>query len=238
MYSNRFGIVLLLLLSCLFLSACRIVFDPTAQNAEQKEVQKEHRQKVKVQEQEEVSQEEDEEEPAFTINASLSLDGENMVISGDTDLPPDTILMISLKPYKGNATVEEIEENSAVTLNEVPANIVGIGTSVQEDGTISTKTFVRPDTSTRYRFELIFEPEEQEGKIKQQLIEQAGSLDELAGLQVIKEADPEDSMVHGDDPVKGYIQTVNIMKADEQNGDGVTLEFESGKHGDGSGASY
>jgi hypothetical protein len=226
MYSNRFIFVLLILSSCLFLSACRIVFDPTAQNAEQKEVQKEHRQKVNVQEQEEVAQEEPEEEPAFLINASLTLDGENMVLTGDTDLPPDTNLGISLKPYKGNATIEEIEENSAATLNAVPANTVGIGTSVKEDGTLRTKTFVRPDTSTRYRFELVFEPEGQEEKIKQQLIEQAGNLDELAGIQVIKEADPEDSMVHGDDPVKGYMQTVNIMKADEPNGDGVTLEFE------------
>ena len=43
---------------------------------------------------------------------------------------------------------------------------------------------------------------------------------------VIKEADGENSMTHGDEVVKGYIHTVNIMKADEKNGDGVTLEFE------------
>ena len=210
--------------SCLFLTACRVVFDPFAQNAEQKEVQKEYRQKADVQEQEEVVEEEPE-EPAFKIDATLTLDGENMVLSGETDLPPDTYLKINLIPYKGNATAEEIKEKTAGTLNEVPANTVGIGTSVEEDGSIREKTYYRPDLSTRYRFELVFEPEEQEEEIKQQLIEQAGNLDELPGLQVTKEADPDASMVHGDDPVKGYIQTVNIMKADEKNGDGVTLEF-------------
>ncbi|WP_406687796.1 hypothetical protein [Rossellomorea vietnamensis] len=224
MCRNRIVFVLLVL-SCLFLSACRVVFDPFAQNAEQKEAQKENRQKADVQEQEEVVQEEPE-EPAFNIDAILTLDGENMVLSGKTDLPPDTILEIKLKPYKGNATVEEIEEETAGTLNEVPANTVGIGTSVEEDGSIREKTYFRPDLSTRYRFELTFEPEGQEEEIKQQLIEQAGALDELAGLQVLKEADPDASMVHGDDPVKGYIQTVNIVKADEENGDGVTLELE------------
>ncbi|MCR8848080.1 hypothetical protein NQ095_06645 [Rossellomorea sp. SC111] len=224
MYRNLF-VFILFISSCLFLSGCRVVFDPFAQNAEQKEIQKEHRQKADVQEQEEVVQEEPE-EPAFKIDATLTLDGENMVLSGKTDLPPDTYLKINLIPYKGNATAEEIKEKTAGTLNEVPANTVGIGPSVEEDGSLKEKTYYRPDLSTRYRFELTFEPEGQEEKIKQQLIEQAGSLDELAGLQVIKEADPDASMVHGDDPVKGYIQTVNIMKADEKNGDGVTLEFE------------
>lgn len=224
MCRNRIVFVLLVL-SCLFLSACRVVFDPFAQNAEQKEAQKENRQKADVQEQEEVVQEEPE-EPAFNIDATLTLDGEKMMISGDTDLPPDTFLKIKLMPYKGNATVEEIKEETAGTLNEVPANTVGIGTSVEKDGSIREKTYYRPDLSTRYRFELVFEPEGQEEEIKQQLIEQAGDLDELAGLQVTKEADPDASMVHGDDPVKGYIQNVNIMKADEESGDGVTLEFE------------
>jgi hypothetical protein len=218
-------VFVLLTASCLFLTACRVVFDPFAQNAEQKEVQKEYRQKADVQEQEEVVEEEPE-EPAFKIDATLTLNGENMVLSGETDLPPDTYLKIKLMPYKGNATAEEIKEETAGTLNEVPANTVGIGTSVEEDGSLKEKTYYRPDLSTRYRFELTFEPEGQEEKIKKQLIEQAGSLDELAGLQVLKEADPDASMVHGDDPVKGYIQTVNIMRADEENGDGVTLEFE------------
>ncbi|PFG07672.1 hypothetical protein [Bacillus sp. es.034] len=218
-------VFVLLTASCLFLTACRVVFNPFSQDVEQKEVQKEYRQKADVQEQEEVAEEEPE-EPAFKIDATLTLNGENMVLSGETDLPPDTYLKINLIPYKGNATAEEIKEKTAGTLNEVPANTVGIGTSVEEDGSIREKTYYRPDLSTRYRFELTFEPEGQEEKIKQQLIEQAGSLDELAGLQVIKEADPDASMVHGDDPVMGYIQTVNIMKADEKNGDGVTLEFE------------
>jgi PBP1b-binding outer membrane lipoprotein LpoB len=221
---RKMVVLVLLTASCLFLTACRVVFDPFAQNAEQKEVQKEHRQKAEVQEQEEVVEEEPE-EPAFKIDATLTLDGENMVLSGETDLPADTILGIRLKPYKGNATVEEIKEETAGTLNEVPGNTVGIGTSVEEDGSLQ-KTYYRPDLSTRYRFELVFEPEEQEEEIKQQLIEQAGNLDELPGLQVTKEADPDASMVHGDDPVKGYIQTVNIMKADEKDGDEVTLEFE------------
>lgn len=218
-------VFVLLTASCLFLTACRVVFDPFAQNAEQKEVQKEYRQKADVQEQEEVVEEEPE-EPAFKIDATLTLNGKNMVLSGETDLPPDTYLKIKLMPYKGNATAEEIKEETAGTLNEVPANTVGIGTSVEEDGSLKEKTYYRPDLSTRYRFELTFEPEGQEEKIKKQLIEQAGSLDELAGLQVLKEADPDASMVHGDDPAKGYIQTVNIMRADEENGDGVTLEFE------------
>ncbi|MDX8342577.1 hypothetical protein [Rossellomorea sp. YZS02] len=222
---RKIVLLIVLLSSCLFLSACRVVFNPFAQNAEQKEVQKEYRQTADVQEQEEVVEEELE-EPAFKIDATLTLDGENMVISGDTDLPPDTILEIKLKPYKGNATPEEIEEETAGTLNEVPANTVGIGTSVEEDGSIREKTYFRPDLSTRYRFELTFEPEGQEEEIKQQLINQAGNLDELAGLQVLKEADSSNSMTHGDEAVKGYIQTVNIMKADEKNGDGVTLEFE------------
>ncbi|WGG46564.1 hypothetical protein [Rossellomorea sp. DA94] len=222
---RKIVVLVLLTASCLFLTACRVVFDPFAQNAEQKEVQKEHRQKADVQEQEDVVEEEPE-EPAFNIDAKLTLDGENMVISGETDLPPDTILEIKLKPYKGNASIEEIQEETAGTLNEVPANTVGIGTSVEEDGSIREKSYFRPDLSTRYRFELTFEPEGQEEEIKQQLIEQAGNLDELPGLQVLKEADPDTSMVHGDEAVKGYIQTVNIMKADEENGDGVTLEFE------------
>ncbi|MFI8684751.1 hypothetical protein [Rossellomorea sp. NPDC077527] len=224
MCRNRLVFVLLVS-SCFFLTACRVVFDPFAQNAEQKEIQKEHRQKADVQEQEEVVQEEPE-EPAFNIDASLTLNGENMVLSGNTDLPADTLLTISLKPYKGNATVKDIEGHTAGTLNEVPANIVGIGTSVEEGGALATKTLQRPDTSTRYKLELLFEPAGQEEEIKQQLIEQAGNLDELAGLQVLKEADSEKSMTHGDEAVKGYIQTVNIMKADEENGDGVTLEFE------------
>ncbi|MCA1060343.1 hypothetical protein LCL96_15495 [Rossellomorea aquimaris] len=224
MCRNRLVFVLLVS-SCFLLSACRVVFDPFAQNAEQKEIQKEHRQKADVQEQEEVVQEEPE-EPAFNIDASLTLDGKNMVISGKTDLPADTFLEIRLIPYKGNATVEDINEDTAGTLNEVPANSVGIGTSVEEGGAIGTRTFTRPDLSTRYRFELTFEPAGQEEEIKQRLIEQAGNLDELAGLQVLKEADSENSMTHGDEAVKGYIQTVNIMKADEKNGDGVTLEFE------------
>ena len=224
MCRNRFVFVLLLS-SCLFLSACRIVFDPFAQNAEQKEVQKEHRQKANVQEQEEVVQEEPE-EPAFKIDATLTLDGENMVISGETDLPADAILGISLIPYEGNATLEEIEDHSARTLTEVPPTIIGVGTSVEEGGGIKKRTYKRPDLSTRYRFELTFEPAGQEEEIKQQLIDQAGDLDELAGLQVLKEADSENSMTHGDEAVKGYIQTVDIMKADEKDGDGVTLELE------------
>ncbi|PFA62970.1 hypothetical protein CN378_18185 [Bacillus sp. AFS015802] len=224
MCRNRFVFVLLVL-SCLFLSACRVVFDPFAQNAEQKEAQKEHRQKAEVQEQEEVVQEEPE-EPAFKIDATLTLDGENMVISGETDLPAESFLEVKLIPYKGNATVKEIEDDNAGTLNEVSANSVGIGASVEEGGVIETKTFNRPDLSTRYRFELTFEPEGQGEEIKQQLIEQAGDLDELAGLQVLKEADSENSMTHGDEAVKGYVQTVDIMKADEKNGDGVTLELE------------
>ncbi|UTE78526.1 hypothetical protein [Rossellomorea sp. KS-H15a] len=222
---RKIVVFVLLLSSCLFLSACRVVFNPFAQNAEQKEVQKEYRQKADVQEQEEVVEEEPE-EPAFKIDATLTLDGENMVISGETDLPADSILGISLIPYEGSATVEEIEDQSARTLSEVPPTIIGVGTSVEEGGSIKTRTYKRPDLSTRYRFELTFEPAGQEEKIKQQLVEQAGALDELTGLQVLKEADPDSSMVHGDDPVKGYIQTVNIMKADEENGDGVTLEFE------------
>ncbi|OXS53652.1 hypothetical protein B0G93_14125 [Bacillus sp. V-88] len=222
---RKIMVCVLLTSTCLFLTACRVVFDPFAQNAEQKEVQKEHRQKADVQEQEEVVEEEPE-ESAFKIDATLTLDGENMVLSGETDLPPDTYLKINLIPYKGNATAEEIKEKTAGTLNEVPANTVGIGTSVEEDGSLKEKTYYRPDLSTRYRFELTFEPAGQEEKIKQQLVEQAGALDELAGLQVLKEADPDSSMVHGDDPVKGYIQTVNVMKANEKDGDGVTLEFE------------
>ncbi|QHE60443.1 hypothetical protein FHE72_04840 [Rossellomorea vietnamensis] len=223
--SRKIVVFVLLLSSCLFLSACRVVFNPFAQNAEQREVQKEYRQTADVQEQEEVVEEEPE-EPAFKIDATLTLDGENMVISGETDLPADSILGVSLIPYEGSATVEEIEDQSARTLSEVPPTIIGVGTSVEEGGSIKTRTYKRPDLSTRYRFELTFEPAGQEEKIKQQLVEQAGALDELAGLQVLKEADPDSSMVHGDDPVKGYIQTVNIMKADEENGDGVTLEFE------------
>ncbi|MCC5804078.1 hypothetical protein [Rossellomorea vietnamensis] len=225
---RKIVVLVLLTASCLFLTACRVVFDPFAQNAEQKEVQKEHRQKADVQEQEDVVEEEPE-EPAFKIDATLTLDGENMVISGETDLPPDTILEIRLKPYKGNATLEEIKEGTAGTLHEVPANTVGIGTSVEEGGSIREKTYYRPDTSTRYRFELTFVPADQEERIKQQLIDQAGNLDELAGLQVLKEADPQASVSRSDDPVMGYIQTVNIMKADEENGDGATLEFERGK---------
>jgi hypothetical protein len=226
MHRKRVFLILLIVSSISLLSACRIVFDPTAQNTKQKEIQKEHRQTVQVQEQEEVETEESEEEPAFKIDASLALAGENMVLTGDTDLPPETYLMIRMKVYKGNATVEQIENNHAQTLNEVPANIIGIGTSVQEDGTLIPKTFVRPETSTRYRFELIFKPEGQDEKVKQQLIDQAGNLDEMAGIQILEEADPENSMVRGDKPVKGYIQTVNIMKADEPNGDHVTLEFQ------------
>ncbi|RIW38364.1 hypothetical protein D3H55_02160 [Bacillus salacetis] len=225
MNKKKIFLILLILSSVSILSACRIVFDPTAQNAKQKEIQKEHRQTVKVQEQEEVKTEEPEEEPAFKINAFLELDGENMVLTGDTDLPFESYIDISLKIYPGNATIEQIESGEVKPFNEVPPNIVGIGTSVLEDGTLETKTYKRPETSTRYRFELVFEPESQEEEIKQQMIEQAGDLDELAGIQVLKEADPENSMVHGDKPVKGYIKSAEVMKADEPNGDQVTLEL-------------
>ncbi|MEI5908661.1 hypothetical protein WAK64_16560 [Bacillus spongiae] len=217
--TNKIVIYFLLIFSLFLLTGCRIMFDPSAQNLVQKEKQSEHRRIADVQQQEEAGEIEDLGNPDVVINLKVTLDGENMIVKGDTNLPTKSFLSPTLKPYRGFSR-EEIETGNIEPTVEEEPNDVGIGSHVLEDGTIEM-TLRRPRLAQRYKLEIVFIPYRADEKIQKQILSESGreSIDDLTGLTVIRES------VNGSVELKGYKKTVNIMKSDEADGDNITLKL-------------
>ncbi|UXH46049.1 hypothetical protein N5C46_08390 [Rossellomorea vietnamensis] len=96
------------------------------------------------------------------INASVSFKPHQIIIRGNTDLPPDSVLYIMLKPYEDTVSLEEIQ-----TYQVEPEDIAVASTAkVEKDGSIELTILKWPDPNKRYRLDLMFIPDKQPEEIK------------------------------------------------------------------------
>ncbi|WP_136035757.1 hypothetical protein [Bacillus salacetis] len=207
-----------LVLSLLILTGCRIVFDPTAQKEEQIETQKDHRKVVKVQEQEEVG-EAPKGERKITLGGRAELEGNSIVVTGQTNLPAGAVVRYELKQYYPDADLEEFEQYKAEPkAKEIERDAREIGTG----GTARAAVFELPEPDQRYRLDMYYIPYDASPEIQELLLDDEESIDELEGIKTIEYQ--EAAVWDGRSEIKGYIAHINILP--NEGTEKVTLEFE------------
>ncbi len=159
------------------------------------------------------------EEPSYTFNAAVSLNSTNIQVEGDTTLPPGVILYVRLRAYPEDASLNAIKEYKAEPYMKVTSEDY---MEVKGDGTFKSRDLERKDFPQRYLLELIFAPTRAEESVKQTLVKEGESVEDLAGMVSI---DLPSRNEFFDDVVPGYIKHVNIMEMDEPEGDQVRLEL-------------
>ena len=164
------------------------------------------------------------EEPAYRINGTVTLNATNIQVEGDTTLPPGVILYLRLRAYPEDASLDAIKEYKANPYTKVTSEDY---MEVRDDGTFKSRDLKRKNFPQRYLLEVIFAPTRAEESVKQTLVKEGESVEDLAGMVSIDLPSRNQFL---DDVVPGFIKHVNIMEMDEPEGDQVRLEFVDLQH--------
>lgn len=160
------------------------------------------------------------ENPAYTLDGTVTINGENLVVKGTTSLPPGAVVTARMRRYFNDVSLEDIKEYRVEPSSVVDADAF---MEVKGDGTFeSNGQLVRPDLPFRYRLELIFTPDRAEKAVQEQLTSGGGTIDDLAGMIPIDTFTENPNLKR---VVPGYMKYVNILKEDDEGGSNVTLEL-------------
>ncbi|WP_113929430.1 hypothetical protein [Bacillus sp. P14.5] len=161
-------------------------------------------------------------EPTYKLEGQATINGNEISIKGNSNLPEEAVVFARLRRYKNDAELEDIKNFRAEPFSRADGDVY---MSVESDGTFSSRgRFERGNLSLRYRLELIFLPEIAQEGTRERIIEEWGSLDNLSGMVPIETLTRNSFK---EPVVPGYIKYANVLKQDEAGGDGVTVEFVS-----------
>ncbi|TYS18589.1 hypothetical protein FZC78_03390 [Rossellomorea vietnamensis] len=161
-------------------------------------------------------------EPTYKLEGQATLNGSEISIQGKTNIPPGAIVFARLRRYKSDAELEDIKNYRVEPFSNTDGDVY---MEVLSDGTFSSRgRFERRNLSLRYRLELIFLPEIAQEGTRERIIEELGSLDNLSGMVPIETLTRNSFK---EPVVPGYIKYANVLKQNEEGGDGVTIEFVS-----------
>ena len=203
------------------LTACRLDLSKDKSSVQQMVKKEGSVEKLERQDTESKPTSHEKEEPAYTFNASVTLNSTSIQVEGDSTLPPAVILYVRLRAYPEDASVPDIKDYRAEPYTKV---ISEEHMSIQEDGTFKSRGVERPEFQQRYLLELIFAPTRFEESMQQKLVTEGESVEDLPGMIPI---DMPTRNEFFDDVVPGYIKHVNIMQYDEPDGNDVSLELVS-----------
>jgi hypothetical protein len=212
-------IYLFILLAVTLLTACRLDFSEDKSSVQQMVKKEGSVEKVEKKDTETKSDSTLKEEPAYTFNATVTLDSTSILVEGDSTLPPDVTLYVRLRAYPEDTSVTDIKDYRAEPYTKVISEDY---MSTQEDGTFKSSGLERPDYPQRYLLELVFAPTRFEESMQQKLVTEGESVEDLPGMVPIEMPTQNEFL---DDVVPGYIKHVNIKLSDERDGDDVTLEL-------------
>jgi hypothetical protein len=203
------------------LTACRLDFSEDKSSVRQM-VKKDGNTELadKVDKEEQTSPQK-KEEPAYTFDATVTLDSTSIQLKGKTTLPPDAVLYARLRAYPEDTSLDDIKAYRAEPYMKITSEAY---IAVKSDGTFQSENIERLDFPQRYLLELIFAPTRAEESMQQKLVKEGESVEDLAGMT---EIDLPSRNEFFDDVVPGYIKHVNIMEMEEPAGDDVTLELVS-----------
>ncbi|WP_044338876.1 hypothetical protein [Rossellomorea aquimaris] len=210
---------LFILLALTILTACRLDFSEDKSSVQQMVKNDGSVGKAEKKGTENKSASDEKEEPAYTFNATVTLDSTSMLVEGDSTLPPDVTLYVRLRAYPEDASVTDIKDYQAEPYTKVISEDY---MSIREDGTFKSSGLERPDYPQSYLLELIFAPTRFEESMQQKLVTESESVEDLPGMIPIDMPTQNEFL---DDVVPRYIKHVNIMLSDEGDGDDVTLEL-------------
>ncbi|WP_421378015.1 hypothetical protein ACOJQI_11925 [Bacillus salacetis] len=225
----------LLLILLALLTACRIDFSGKEEFAmkafqakneqKRKNAAPETAQKESNEETDEKTEAPDKSEPvpsmenaAYTLNGTVTVEGDNLHIQGTTSLPPGAIVGVRLRRYPNGTELEAIKEYRIE-----PSSIVDErdAMEVSGDGTFE-RSVKRPDNPFRYRIELYFIPNEAEKNVQDKLASEYGDIELLPGMIPI---DTLTTNPHKERILPGFMKYGNLLKEDDEGGDHTVVEL-------------